>query len=174
VVVHLFAAGVALLALGVLRGRFDGRVLRAGLGSAVGAALLAMIAVVFGLTPLGVVLHGLGLTPERAAAALFVTLLLLPFQIAFHDLMRRGGTATAALWSALGRVLVLVVLVVAVQAGVLSGVVMLMLPVLALLFVLFEVLSSAVYASSRNHLVPALIESAWLAWVFAAVLPISV
>ncbi len=174
VVVHLFAAGVALLAVGVLRGRFDGRVLRAGLGSAVGAALLAMIAVAFGLTPLGVVLHGLGLTPERAAAALFVTLLLLPFQIAFHDLMRRGGTATAALWSALGRVLVLAVLVVAVQAGVLSGVVMLMLPVLALLFVLFEVLSSAVYASSRNHLVPALIESAWLGWVFAAVLPISV
>ena len=63
---------------------------------------------------------------------------------------------------------------VSVQLGVLSGVVMLMLPVLALLFVLFEVLASAVYAASRNTVVPALVESAWLAWIFAAVLPISV
>ena len=50
---------------------------------------------------------------------------------------------------------------------------MLMLPVLVLLFVVFEIVSSAVYAQSRNYVVPAVIESAWLAWIFAAVLPVA-
>jgi len=33
--------------------------------------------------------------------------------------------------------------------------------------------SSAVYARSRNYLASALIESVWLAWIFAAVLPVA-
>ncbi len=174
VVVHLFAAGVGLLVLRVLDERAPGSALRAGLGDSLVAAGAGLVAVGLLLTPLAIVLHGLGLTPERAAVAVGVTVLLLPFQLVFHDLLRRGGTLSATIASSLGRVLVLVVLVVAVQAGVLSGVVMLMLPVLVLLFVLFEVLSTAIYAASRNHAVPALVEAAWLGWVFAAVLPITV
>jgi hypothetical protein len=120
------------------------------------------------------VLHRLSLTPERAALAIGSLLLLAPFQLVFHYLLRRGGTLGAAVSSLLGRLLVVGVLVAAVSAGVLSGVVMLMLPILGLLFLLFEVVSSAIYARSRNWVVPALVESAWLAWIFAAVLPVSI
>jgi hypothetical protein len=125
------------------------------------------------LTPFGVVFHSLGLTPERGVLALGAALLVFPFQFGFHYLLRRGGTVAAAIASLVGRLLIVGVLVLAVSAGVLSGVVMLMLPVLALLFVLFEVVSSAVYARSRNYLASALIESVWLAWIFAAVLPVA-
>jgi hypothetical protein len=101
-------------------------------------------------------------------------LLLAPFQLVFHDQLRRGGLFAATVASSLGRLVVIGVLAVAVQVGVLPGVVMLLLPALVVLFVLFEILSSAVYAASRNYTVPALVESAWLAWVLAAVLPITI
>ena len=173
VVVHFFAAGVAILAGLLLAKRFDASALRIRLASSFGAAVLGLVAVYLLLTPFGAVLHSLGLTPERALLALGATIFVLPFQFAFHYLLRRGGTAAAAIASLVGRLLVLGVLVLAVSAGVLSGVVMLMLPVLALLFVVFEVVASAVYARSRNYVVPACIESAWLAWIFAAVLPVA-
>jgi hypothetical protein len=105
--------------------------------------------------------------------ALGVLILVAPFQLVFHYLLRRGGTARATAASAVGRLLVLGALVLAAQTGVLPGVAMLMLPVLVVLFVLFEVVSTFVYAASRNYLVPAMIESAWLAWIFAATLPVS-
>jgi len=171
---HLFAAGFAIAVAQMLTGRFELRTALADWPQSVGAAVVALVVVFLLLTPFGVVMHGLGLTPERALAAVGVLVLVAPFQLIFHSLLRRGGTLAAALASALGRVLVLVVLMLAVQAGILPGVVTLMLPVLALLFVLFEVLASAVYAASRNYVVPALVEAGWLAWILAAVLPISV
>jgi hypothetical protein len=174
IVVHLFAAGVALLALLSLRDRFDGSMLRMHFAAGVCAAAFGFVAVVLLMTPFGVVLHGLGLTPERAGVAGFVMLLLAPFQLVFHDQLRRGGLFAATVASSLGRLVVIGVLAVAVQVGVLPGVVMLLLPALVVLFVLFEILSSAVYAASRNYTVPALVESAWLAWVLAAVLPITI
>jgi dienelactone hydrolase len=174
VVVHLFGAGAALMVWLVVRGQFEASALRVGTGATVGAAAVGLVAVGFSMTPFGVVLHGLGLTPERAAVAVLVTALLVPFQLVFHDFVRRGSTLGSTVVSSLGRILILGVLVLAVQTGVLSGVVMLMMPVLVLLFVLFEVLSSAIYANSRNHVVPALLESGWLAWIFSAVLPIAV
>ena len=173
VVTHLFAAGLAIFAGLLLRDKLDASAIRAGAMASSGAALLGLVAVYFLLTPFGAVLHGLGLTPERGVLALGAGVLVAPFQLVFHHLLRRGSTAVAAVSSLLGRVVIVVVLVVAVNAGVLSGVVMLMLPVLVGLFVLFEVLSSAIYARSRNYVVPALLESGWLAWTFAAVLPVA-
>jgi dienelactone hydrolase len=173
VVVHFFAAGVAILGGLLLTRRFDASALRSGLASSFGSALLGLVVLYLLLTPFGVVFHSLGLTPERGVLALGAALLVFPFQFGFHYLLRRGGTVAAAIASLVGRLLIVGVLVLAVSAGVLSGVVMLMLPVLALLFVLFEVVSSAVYARSRNYLASALIESVWLAWIFAAVLPVA-
>jgi len=173
VVVHFFAAGFAILGGLLLVKRFDASALRVGLASSFGAAVLGLVAVYLLLTPFGAVLHSLGLTPERALLALGATVFVLPFQFAFHYLLRRGGTAAAAVASLVGRLLIVGGLVLAVSTGVLSGVVMLMLPVLVLLFAVFEIVSSAVYAQSRNYVVPAVIESAWLAWIFAAVLPVA-
>ena len=173
VVVHLFAAGTAILGGLLLVKRFDASALRIGLASSFGAALLGLVAVYLLLTPFGVVLHSLSLTPERAVLALGAMVLVAPFQLVFHYLLRRGGTVGAAIASLIGRLLVVGALALSVSAGILSSVVMLMLPVLVLLFVLFEVVSTAVYARSRNYVVPALIESAWLAWIFAAVMPVA-
>jgi dienelactone hydrolase len=172
VVTHLFATGVALLGWLVLSGRLTPASLVSGWAPSLLAAGFGVVAVYFLLTPFGVVLHQLGLTPERGAAALLLLGLLAPFQLAFHFLLRRGGTLPAAVTCLLGRAVVVVILVLAVRTGVLPSVVMLMLPVLVILFVIFELLSSAIYAASRNHVVAALVEVAWLSWVFAAVLPI--
>jgi dienelactone hydrolase len=174
VVLHLFLTGVVLAVWLVVRKELDGSTIRSALPASAGAAAVAAVAVAFAMSPFAIVLHGLGLTPERAACAVLVALLVAPFQLVFHDLLRRGGLVASTLASLAGRVAVVAVLAFAVRVGVLSGVVMLMLPVLVLLFALFEVLAASVYAASRNSLVPALVESAWLAWILAAVLPISV
>lgn len=171
VVVHLFAAGIAILGGLLVAGRFDDSALRIGLGPCVGAAGLGLAAIYLLLTPFGAVFHSLGLTPERAVLAVGAGVLVAPFQLVFHHLLRRGGVLGSTTASVVGRLLVVAVLALAVSAGILSGVVMLMLPVLVLLFGLFEIVSSSVYARSRNYVVPALLESAWLAWIFAAVLP---
>lgn len=173
VVTHFFAAGLLVLGGLIVAQRFDASALRSGSVASLGAALLGLAAVFFLLTPFGVVLHGLGLTPERGVLAIGAFVLVTPFQLVFHYLLRRGSTLAAALACLAGRAVIAGVLILAVSAGVLSGVVMLMLPVFVLLFVLFEVLSSAVYATSRNYVVPALIEAGWLAWIFAAVLPVA-
>jgi dienelactone hydrolase len=170
---HLFAAGIATLAFLLLTSRFDSSALRSGTARSLWVSALAIVALFLLLSPLAVPFHGLGLTPERGAVALGVLILVAPFQLVFHYLLRRGGTARATAASAVGRLLVLGALVLAAQTGVLPGVAMLMLPVLVVLFVLFEVVSTFVYAASRNYLVPAMIESAWLAWIFAATLPVS-
>jgi hypothetical protein len=172
VATHLFATGVALLGWLVVSGRLTPASLVSGGWLSLLAAGFGFVAVYFLLTPFGVVLHQLGLTPERGAVALLLLVLLTPFQLAFHFLLRRGGTLSAALTCLLGRAVVVAILVLAVRTGVFPSVVLLMLPVLAGLFVVFELLSSAIYAGSRNHVVAALVEAAWLSWIFAAVLPI--
>jgi len=173
VAVHFFAAGMAILAGLALAGRFDASPLRTGLGTSLAAALLGVVSLYLLLTPIGVVFHSVGLTPERGVLALGTALLVFPFQLVFHDLLRRGGTVPATLASLAGRLVVIMALLLAVWAGILSGVVLLMLPVLVGLFLLFEIVSSFVYSRSRNHVVVALIESVWLAWIFAAVLPVA-
>ena len=170
---HLFATGIALAGWGVVSGRFELAALGAAWPSTLGAAGLGLVAVVLAMTPFGVVSHGLGLTPERAGVAVLLFVLLAPFQLALHFLLRRGGTIAATTSSLLGRSAVLVVLQLAVALGMLSSVVSLMLPVLTALFVLFEVVATSIYATSRNTVAPALIEAGWLAWIFAAVLPIT-
>jgi hypothetical protein len=64
------------------------------------------------------------------------------------------------------------VLGVGVWLGLLPSVVVLMLPALALTFVLFELLAAGVYATSRNVAVIALIDAAWLALIVAVAMPV--
>ncbi len=174
VVTHWFAAGAILLGWLALSGQLaaEGPVFPRG-AQALRAAAVGMTAIYFLLTPFGAVFHHLGLTPERAVIALLLIVLLAPFQLAFHFLLRRGGTTDAAMTSLVGRGVVLAVLGLGVTAGVVPGVVLLMLPVLAILFLLFEVVSSSIYATSRSYVTPALLETAWLAWILAAVLPVT-
>jgi hypothetical protein len=61
-----------------------------------------------------------------------------------------------------------------VVSGIFPGVIGLAIPILIALFLLFEVLAASIYATSRNVVLIALIESAWLAWILAATAPIKV
>jgi hypothetical protein len=58
-------------------------------------------------------------------------------------------------------------------ASVIPPVVSLLLPMLIIYMVEFEIVSATIYARSGNLAVAALIESAWLAWVIAAIMPIT-
>jgi hypothetical protein len=124
------------------------------------------------MQPIGVVVHRATLTPERMLVFAAATLGLLPLTLAFNLLLRCGATASATLTALAGRVLVLLVLFAGVKAGVLDVVLLFMLPTLAVVYLLFEVLASALYAVSRNLLAIALLDAAWLAFVTAAVMPV--
>ncbi len=167
---HLALAGIVLLAmLGLGRpGLGVGRSLVASLPAAAGG-----FALVFALlAPLGVVAHRLVPTPERALAAVLGTLLLLPFFVAFELLLRRGSAARALGWALGGRVVLLAALLVGVRLGLTPRVVGLVAGVLAALFVLIEILATAIHARARNPFVIAWIESGWLAWIVAATMPL--
>lgn len=168
---QLALAGVALLVAATLRGARPGQLWSLGTAQSLAAAGAAFAAVYAAMVPLGVVFHTLVPTPERLLAAAVATLLLLPFFLAFEQGLRRGGNARAALFGAAGRVLVLVLTWAAASTGVLPRVVLLMLPSIALLYVLFELVAFGIHARARNPLVIALLESAWLAWVIAVTMP---
>jgi hypothetical protein len=170
VVVSLLAvAGGLLLCAGSLRGApIPLQELRLAL--APGAVGFAGIYLLF--MPFGVVGHRTAPTAERLGVAAGAALLLLPFFLGFEAALRRGGRLAATLLGVSGRILVVVALLVGVRLGVVPPVVMLMVPMLVILFLVFEVFASGVYAASGNWLVIAVTESAWLAWLAASVLPL--
>jgi len=68
----------------------------------------------------------------------------------------------------------LLTLVIGVRVEILPGVVLLMLPALAFVFVVGEVVAASLYAASRNLVAIALVDASWLALVLAAVAPIRI
>ncbi len=174
IVPHLALAGLCLLIALQLTGRFDPASLLRGARGALAASVIGLVAIYALLAPLGIVIHRLTLTPERAAVGLLSMLLLLPFTYVFNEVLRRGNLLEASGLCLAGRFLVVGILWLGVATGVTSGVVLLMLPMLAFLFVLFELLSASIYATTRSIATIALIEAGWLAWIFAAVLPIRI
>lgn len=149
-----------------------GRSLWGEIRGSLGPALLAFVAVYVVLAPLGLVFHRLVPTPERVVAWVGASLLFLPFFVAFELLVRRGGAVAGSLLGVAGRVVVLVLLYAGVALGLLPGVVIIYVPILAALFVGFEVFAAAAYATGRNALLIAVVESAWLGWITAVTLPI--
>jgi dienelactone hydrolase len=142
-----------------------------------GATLLT---VVLGFTliyamqvPRELTLHNLSLTPERLTAFIFATLLLVPFFLGFEMLVRRGGPWMSPLLGAIGRTIIILVLILGLMARILPPVAGLLLPIFVIFMVEFEIVSATIYARSGNIAVAALIESAWLAWMMAAIMPIT-
>lgn len=174
----LFVAGlVALAALGLQGWLSTGaRPIGAGLGPELRASLapgFAGFAAIYLLSlPIGVVGHRLVPTPERAVAAVVLFALLLPFFVAQELLVRRGGPPVAAALGLGARVLFVAAVFLGLQARVLPPVVGLMIPLLVLLAVAIELVATVAYATSRNPLVIAVLETAWLAWLIAALMPI--
>ncbi len=174
VIVHFALAGTALLIALYLRDRAQFGSLFAAPGRSLLGAALATIGVFFLLQPFGVYLHGLALTPERVGVFALATLGFLPLALGLQALLRRGRPLSAGLYSVAGRVVVLLALIAGALAGVLADVVMVMLPPLALVFVLVEIMASSFYLASRNLLAIGLIDAAWLGLVVAAIMPVRI
>ena len=168
---HFALAGIVLLVALYLRDRTQFASLFAAAGRSLLGAALGMIGIYVLLQPFGTYFHRLGLTPERMGVFVLVGLAFLPLELATQTLLRRGRPLSAALYAAGGRALILLVLVAGVAAGVLPHVVMLMLPALAIVFVLIEVLDASIYLVSRNLLAIAALDAAWIALIVAAIMP---
>jgi dienelactone hydrolase len=172
IVSHLALAGLALCAALALRGDVPLRGSLREPARIAAAALLGVAAVYALLLPAGAVVHRMTVTPERALVFAAAGAALLPFSIGSQWLLRRGGVARACAISVAGRALLVASLLLGVATGLLPPVVSLMLPSLVIVFVLFELLSGAIYAASRNLAVIAAIDAAWLALVIATAMPI--
>jgi dienelactone hydrolase len=174
VAAHFALAGLALLT-GVwlrrpelLRGLLDGA------PATLAGAALAVVAVFALQHPFGAVVHRVSLTPERMAVFAMTMLGFLPLTLALAVLLRRGPPASAALFAVAGRAVMLLVLLVGGLTLLRRTPLLLMLPSLAGVGALFEVLAASIYAASRNVLAIALIDAAWLALVAAAVMPVRI
>lgn len=173
----LFAAGALALAVLAARGRLAAGTasIGSGIASELRAALapgLAAFACVYLLSlPIGVVGHRLVPTPERAAIVALLFALVLPYFVAQEVLVRRGGPLAAGILGLAARALLVLALVVGVRAGMVPRAVGIMIPLFVALSLAIELAATAIYATSRNLLVVAVLESAWIAWVIAALMP---
>jgi dienelactone hydrolase len=161
-------AGTALLAGMALLGRLDLSSLAARWPGSVIVAALGGLAIVGALTPMGVVLHRLTLTPERAVVTALTAMTMFPLFLALELLLRRGTVLAATLASAAGRTLVVLATLLGITSGLLPGFIAFLLPLGAVFFVLVELLAAPLYAVSRNRLVIALVQTGWLAWLQAS------
>ena len=105
---------------------------------------------------------------------MIATVLLVPFFLGFEALVRRGDMVTSTVVAVLGRAVTLVLLGAGVAVGVIPFVVALILPSLAIQFIMFEIFAGSVYAASGNLVPVALVESAWLGWTLALTMPITI
>ncbi len=166
-------AGLILIVLLTLSSSIDRIQITHGLAATMLAAAIGFAVVYACQVPMTVTFHRLSFTPERLIVWAIVTATLLPFWFGFELLLRRGGVAISTVLAVIGRVLILATMVAGVTLDVLPGVVMLILPSLALIFVMIEIFAAFAYSGSRNLLLIALVESAWFAWVLAATSPIT-
>jgi len=165
------AGGVMLVF--ALRNRLGWECVGEHLGTTLLAALAAFAAIYAMLVPIGAVFHRLTPTPERLLATVLCSILLLPFFLAFEMIVRRGSVATSTIRGVVGRAIILAVLAIGVNIHLLPFVMILVLPSLAMVLVFFEVFAASAYSASGNLLTIALVESAWLGWFTAAIMPIT-
>jgi dienelactone hydrolase len=169
----LSIAGLAIMGTLVLTGSLGEFKLNEDLGRTLLIVLLGFAIIYAMQVPREVILHNLALTPERLIAFILAALLLAPFFLGFEILVRRGRAWMSPVLGITGRAIIVTVLIVGLAAHILPLVVGLLLPVLVIYLVEFEIIASAIYLRSGNLAVAALIESAWLAWAIAAIMPIT-
>jgi dienelactone hydrolase len=137
-------------------------------------AVGAFLAIYLVLVPFGGVYHRLIPTPTRVLAGAAMAVLIFPFWLVVERLTRRGGSGLASLFGVGAKLLLLVVSLIGTAMGILPGVMQVLVPILALVFVLIELFANGVYAKSRNIALIATTETLILAWVAASTLPIRI
>ncbi len=166
-------AGLIMLAAIALLYPLEWTLLWQGLRNVIAVAAIVMALIYVSESNISIMLHRMALTPERLLVAAAATLLMLPFWMSFEIFIRRGGTFVATIRAIAGRILILVLMGAGIALGVLSPVLMLILPTLILLFAMFEIFAASAYSTSRNLMLIAIVESAWFAWIIAATNPIT-
>jgi hypothetical protein len=164
---------VILLAVLALWNRLNGEQMRKDLGATLFAAALGFAVIYISIGAISVTFHRMAFTPERLLFFALGSALIYPFWLGFELLVRRGGVAISTVMAALGRILILLLVVLGVAVGVLPEVIMLVLPFLVLEFAMIEIFAASAYSTSRNLNLIALVESAWFVFMIAATAPIT-
>jgi dienelactone hydrolase len=167
-------AGLGIIGALSLTGALQWRSLQEDIRITVLTALFGFALIYAIQVPRDVTLHNLSFTPERLAAFIFSALLLIPFFWGFETLIRRGGPWTSLALGTGGRVIIILVLILGLAEGIMPPLVSVLLPVLVIFMIESEIVSASIYARSGNIAVAALLESAWLAWMIAAIVPITI
>jgi dienelactone hydrolase len=147
--------------------------IREGAGAAVTAGAAGFAVAYVCQVAMSALLHQLSLSPERVMAMAMGVVLMFPFWIGFELLVRRGGLAISTMWGSIGRILIVVLIAVGVSLQVLPFVLLLILPIIAIGYVMIEIFSASAYSASRNLVVIAVFETLWTAWMIAAASPIT-
>ncbi len=169
----LASAGILLLAVLAIWGRLEWTRFGASTLPTLFAAALAIATIYVCQNSHTVTFHRLAFTPERLLAWIFAALMTLPFWLGFEFLVRRGGMVISTVLGLLGRVIIVGLILAGVMARIFPGVLLLIVPIIALQFVALEILAASAYSASRNLFLIALIETAWFAWFLAATNPIT-
>jgi dienelactone hydrolase len=167
-VASLFICGVL-----VLSGKLEWGRIRDGFGAALAVGAVAFAIVYVCHVAFTVILHNVALTPERLIVMAMAAALTFPFWMGFELLVRRGGLAVSTVGGSLGRIAILVLMGVAASLDVLPFVLLLVLPILAIAFVMLEIFAASAYSTSRNLTLIAAFETLWFAWMLAATNPIT-
>jgi hypothetical protein len=171
----LGVAGVILVLVYALRRKIPIRALFAGIRESIVPAAFGFAIIYALMVPLGVVFHRLTPTPERLGLATIAAFLIFPFFAMFESILRTGGLIESTLRGSAGRAVIIILSLVGVEVGVMPFVLILILPSIAIMFVMFEIFAASVYSErGGNVLVIALVESAWLAWIMAATMPVRI
>jgi dienelactone hydrolase len=136
------------------------------------AGLAGAVAVYVLLLPLSVVFHRLVPTPERFVIWVVATLLFAPIYLASEALIRRGTFRVAVGWGIASRIVTLIVVALGIRVGFLPGFLSLILPILAIFYLLLELFAAGVYRRNANVAAIAFAEAALLAWLLATSVPV--
>jgi dienelactone hydrolase len=168
-VTHIALSGVILLTGLILSGRVQqvpDRIVR--------SLLAAAVSVIFFYALLGQViagLHGIGLTPEKAFLTTLGALCLLPFAWSFQLILQRERWAHSLMLRLVGRIAILVSVSVGNALGIFDFSGVISLGMLAIAYVMVEIVLAAFYAISRNAVTGASFEALTVAWLLSVVLP---
>jgi dienelactone hydrolase len=134
--------------------------------------ILAGLAMFVLLAPAGVITHATVPNFERLVYWAILTAALVPFFAAFEAIVRRGNTWAALGLGLLGRLLLLAVLQIGLGIGALPGVLGLVVPLLAVQYIVLEIFAAGAWSKGRNAAVIAIAESIVIAWVSVMFSPI--
>ena len=169
----LSIAGIGIIGMLALTDKLHWLTRQDGLIATVFTAVLGVALIYVLQVPRDVTLHNLSFTPERLVAFIFSSILLLPFWLGFEQLVRRGRSWISPIFGITGRAIIILVLILGLSARIIPSVVGLLLPAFVIYMIEAEIVSASIYASSGNIILAGLIEAAWLAWLVAAIMPIT-